>query len=309
MVKVSAPGTSKGVTHTATVRTVDCHVDALWVHFKRQILGKEAPPPLNLTAMRSGGLCSAFFALYLPDGLQDGMSQAEVDVAIDWQLQTFRQEFSQVGGQTHPQYVALEGCRLLGNTHPIQRLVELASEGVKYITITHNRNNFLGDSATDKHYHKGLTALGKEIIRSADNLGFVIDISHASDLTAKAVFREVYAPVLATHSGVRTMVDHPRNLTDELIKAVAASKGVICVPFAKNFIGKYTVTDHIDYIIQLTGSTSFVGIGSDLDGAEMVPACPDASYWKKVVVDGLWGKGYADVEIDKIAGLNILRVV
>ena len=106
------------------------------------------------------------------------------------------------------------------------------------------------------------------------------------------------------------MKDHVRNLSDELIKQIAKTGGVICVPFAKNFIGEqwWHVAQHIDHVIQLVGP-NHVGVGSDLDGADMVHGCNSVADWKKVVGTELSQLGYTDELIARIAGENLLRLM
>jgi membrane dipeptidase len=204
------------------------------------------------------------------------------------------------------QYLALESARLLGFSHA--RLKTLAGAGIRYTTFTHNSNNSLGDSATDAPRWKGLSPFGKSMIGWCDDLGVLCDISHASDAAAWVIVEKTKNPPIASHSGSRTLHGHIRNLPDELIRAVADKHGVVHVPFAANFMGVHSVADHIDYIAQLVGNPNHVGVGSDLDGALMVPECPNVTYWSSIIHMDLQHKGFTDAEIDLISGGNTQRV-
>jgi membrane dipeptidase len=293
------------VVQTKPKLTVDAHVDALWVRYKRSCLEKACPPALTLAAMKTGGLNSAFFALYLPEDLQDQMSQEEVDLAMEWQIQEFQREYASQA--EHPQFLAMESGRLLGGS--IRRLEHYARLGIRYLTLTHNRSNELGDSATDKYKHNGLSALGEKIVVAADELDVLLDVSHVSDRTAAAIMEKSFNPVIASHSGCRALCDHSRNLPDDLIRSIVKENGVVHIPFARNFIGTgHRVCEHIDHVVQLTGTVNGVGIGSDLDGAVMVTECPDVSKWIDTTGEALYRKGYTQAELDKITGQNTLRL-
>ena len=136
-----------------------------------------------------------------------------------------------------------------------------------------------------------------------------MDVSHGSDETALSIINMSTKPVIASHSGCRALVDHPRNLSDVLIQAIAQTGGVIHIPFARRFIGPSAqgVVDHINYVAQLVG-VEHVGIGSDLDGATMADGLEDVSCWSRLR-DGLTDAGYGDDDISLILGGNTLRML
>ena len=137
-----------------------------------------------------------------------------------------------------------------------------------------------------------------------------MDVSHGSWDTTNDILIESTLPVIASHSGCRRLVDHPRNLTDDHIRRIAETKGVIHIPFAKRFVGTWKgVADHIDHVVQTVGYATNVGIGSDLDGAELADGIQDVSDWTRVVIDELALRGYPDTAIANIAGGNTLRVL
>lgn len=306
--------------------TCDFHIDLPWNFSKYGPFSLKTGNPqsaISLGRLKAGGLDSFFAALYLSDDWQDKCdSKGEVDTEINWQIYKIRDNFgckvvtnwseavSAIEAGKFPIFLGLEGGRLIHRS--LDRLKELHERGVRYLTLTHNRNTSWADSATDKPYHQGLTKFGKAVLEECNQLGILIDISHSSNSTAIDALDFTYKPVVATHSGCRKLVDHPRNLSDILIKAIAAKGGVIGVPFARRFIGDsyVDVARHIDHIVNLVGP-NYVAIGSDLDGAQMTDGIEDVSDWKKVVMETLCDDPYrySDHDIDLISGTNIMRVL
>lgn len=318
MEKVDAP-----VAEKEEVIGVDLHVDVPWIMTKyRQFNLADGSPNsmLSLKRMKDGGLHILFCALYLSETLQDDLGPSGVNAAIDRQISwlvgnlgtslvdsALSAEHVLTWNAT-PIFLGLEGGRLLNGS--LARLRRLRSIGVRYLTLTHNKRTQWADSATDTPYHKGLARFGIDVVKECNELGVFVDISHASDATAEVALSISTKPVLATHSGCRDLNPHPRNLPDHLIKEIAKKGGLIGVPFARKFTGnKWTsVAEHIDHIVQLVGP-SYVGIGSDMDGAEMAEGIVDASDWKKVVIDEMYRRGYPDPDIIDIAGRNVLRLM
>lgn len=283
--------------------TIDAHVDTLWVlsgHAMRQ-----SPPTVDSNRMQFGGLDKVTLALYLSDDLQDRLGDEHSWRAIQLQITSARMNFP-------AQYLALEGGRVLGKSEATRftRLKQLADVRIKYLTLVHNHNNLLAGSATDPAKPEmGLTRAGVEIVEECEEHGVLVDLSHASDRTISEVLGHSTKAVIASHSGCRAINRHPRNLTDMQIAQIAGTGGVICVPFAKKFVGTMAgVAKHIDHILGVTGSADHVGIGSDLDGAVMVPDVHGAEDWSKVVVDELQRRGLDDEDIAKVAGGNLQRL-
>ena len=286
--------------------TVDAHIDVPWQFQKHGPFDLRDHPTtaVDFKRMKEGDLHGIICALYLSDKMQDELGPEASAAAIDRQINWIRL-------QTIPKptvYLGLEGGRLIPD---IARLRWLAEAGIRYLTITHNRNTHWADSATDKPYHRGLTRFGFDVCAEAIELGVLLDISHASDETAEDVLyvaaQEV--PVIASHSGCRAVLDHPRNISDHLMRMVADSGGVIHIPFARRFVGTFDgVIDHIEHVMMVTGSYEYVGIGSDLDGAAMVEGLEDVSKWSRVG-NALAKRGYGDDVIAAITGRNTLRLL
>ncbi len=261
---------------------------------------------VDFPRMKEGSLDGGFFALYLSDATQDKLGDYESTEAI-WR-QIIAINSCNLGNDDPEIFLGLEGGRLIHEN--LHQLGMYARAGVKYLTITHNKNTSWADSATDKVNIDGITAFGVEVVRECEKLGVLVDISHASDQAAIDILTASTRPVVATHSGCYALLEHPRNLRDYLIKMIASSGGVIGVPFARRFVGtKDGIIRHIDHICQLTGSCRHAAIGSDLDGAWMVDEVDGVQNWGAVVLDGLWDADYSDGDIDLIAGGNIMRLI
>src|ERR1700722_9941634 len=108
--------------------------------------------------------------------------------------------------------------------------------GARYMTLTHTMDNGWADSATDAPVHHGLTPFGAEVVREMNRLGMLVDLSHVSPETMKAALSVSEAPVIFSHSSARALVDHPRNVPDDVLRSVAANGGVVMVNFAPDYV-------------------------------------------------------------------------
>jgi len=210
-------------------------------------------------------------------------------------------------------------------------LREFRNRGVRYMTLTWNNTNSWADSSSDDSVHGGLTEFGREVIREMNRLGVVVDVSHASDETFWHAVETTRAPLMASHSSARALVRNPRNLSDEMLKAVAHNGGIVMVTFGGTFIDPRKATtwgiikdvilhcgpsrvaldlllDHIDHVVRVAG-IDHVGLGSDFDGTIFLPEdATDVSGFPGVT-SGLLDRGYSEVDIRRILGENALRVL
>jgi membrane dipeptidase len=110
--------------------------------------------------------------------------------------------------------------------------------GVRYMTLTHSSNTAWADAATDVPKHKGLTPFGKAVVREMNRLGMLVDLSHVSEATMHAALEATRAPVIYSHSSARALTDHPRDVSDDVLKLVAANGGVVMVNFAPGYVSE-----------------------------------------------------------------------
>lgn len=198
--------------------------------------------------------------------------------------------------------------------------------GVVYATLCHNGNNEICDSArpnprdletfasTKGAEHGGLSDFGREVVREMNRLGMVVDLSHAAESSFYDALNVSAVPIVCSHSSAYALCPHPRNLTDEQLRALAAKGGVAQCTFYKGFLrtdaDEASIDDavaHLLYMVKVAG-VDHVGIGTDFDGDGGVPGLADASQLI-LLTRRLQAEGFSDEDLAKIWGGNFLRVV
>ncbi len=202
---------------------------------------------VDLARMKKGGLNALFFSIFMPgtvngpkavnDSLEriaavhklaeDLPDQIALCVTAD-QVRAARRQGKMAA------LMGMEGGHMINNSLPILRMYAML--GVRYLTLTHSVNTDWADSSGDQPKHNGLTDFGKEVVRELNRLGVMVDISHVSDKTFWDALEVSKAPMIASHSSCRAISAHPRNMTDGMIKALAAKGGVIQVNYADQFL-------------------------------------------------------------------------
>lgn len=354
---------------------VDTHIDAPGALRKKWAdLGMASPDrEFDYPRARAGGLDVAFMSIYT--------SAAQDDDGSAWQVANTMIDAVQALVARHPDKFAIltspgdvdtlrEGGRVLlpmgmENGAPIEddlgKLQFFFDRGVRYITLAHSANNRISDSsyALEKKWD-GLSPFGREVVAEMNRLGIMVDVSHLSDAAVKQAVELSSVPVIASHSALRHFTPgFERNLSDELLKAIADKGGVVQIPFGNAFVNPVAaadvqayfraaagfnkrnkalqaagkpiesekefedtwdaahpspptrieaVLDQVDHAVKLVG-VDHVGIGSDFDGVS--GNLPDTL---RTVADfpnfvaGLQARGYAEADIRKILGGNLLRV-
>jgi membrane dipeptidase len=130
--------------------------------------------------------------------------------------------------------IGIEGGHQIGNSPAALR--QFHALGARYMTLTHSKNNDWADSATDDPVHDGLTPFGRAIVREMNRLGMIVDLSHFSPETMRDAIAETRAPVIFSHSNARALMDHARNVPDEVLKLLPANGGVVMVNFYPGFL-------------------------------------------------------------------------
>jgi membrane dipeptidase len=217
--------------------------------------------------------------------------------------------------------IAIEGGA--ANEDDLALLRDFHRLGVRSMTLTWNSTNW-ADASREDPQHNGLTNFGRDVVKEMNRLRMLVDISHAADKTVWDVLEISEAPIIASHSCAKAICDHPRNLNDDLLKAMANAGGVICVNFFSLFLDQdfkdlsggdakpappplSKVIEHINYIVSIGGIDS-VGIGSDFDGMNPPPeGLEDISKMPRLT-EALLAEGYSVQDCGKIMGGNFLRV-
>jgi membrane dipeptidase len=324
---------------------------------------------VDIPRMREGGLDAPFFSIWVPSSVTGPVAVKRALQQIDAVREQVRAHQRDLSLATtvaeiraaHQQgkiavLMGVEGGHMIDDDLGVLRLFHAL--GVRYMTLTHFLNNNWADSSTDKPKHNGLTAFGKDVVREMNRLGMMVDISHVSDKTFYDAVALSKAPVIASHSSARAICAHPRNMSDEMLRAVAKNGGVIMINFEISFLSEEyrkainiqdmtiierrfaakcgenlscmilegnrearrrmeegalpkvsweKIVEHIEHVIKVAG-VEHVGLGSDFDGATMPYGMDDASMLPHIT-QALLDKGYAERDIEKILGGNLLRVM
>jgi membrane dipeptidase len=207
--------------------------------------------------------------------------------------------------------LAIEGGHAIENDLGI--LAEFHDRGVRTMTLTWNNSNEWADGCGDEGPHGGLTVRGREVVATMEDLHMVVDVSHAARSTFDDVLAVARRPLLASHSCARVLRDHPRNLDDDQLRAIAAQGGVACLNFYPPFLvaeGPATLDlllDHLDHFISVAGP-KHVGLGTDYDGIPSTPVgLEDVSSLPRIT-QGLLERGHAPRTIRDVLGGNLLQL-
>ncbi len=327
---------------------IDTHIDTTqfllrdgWDFFARHSAASSGSTPGNhvdYPRMREGGLDAAFFSIYMPGTVTGPEAVKRSLVMIDAVKRLVEQHPREMALATTAAEVragvkagktvalmGMEGGHMIDDNLSILR--DYARLGVRYMTLTHSVNTDWADSSGDTPAHNGLTDFGKDVVREMNRLGMMVDISHVADKTFWDALEVSRAPLLASHSSCRALSGHPRNMTDEMIKALAAKDGVIQINYSTSFLDNdlylaiqnnvprdqrprvswEKIVEHIDHAVKLVGATH-VGLGSDFDGTTVPDGMDDVTQLPKIT-DALLAKGYSEQDVTNILGGNLLRLM
>jgi len=204
---------------------------------------------IDVPRMRDGGVDALFFSIWLPGEVTGAPAVKRALQQIDKVREAVR---------THPNALSLAtssadirraaaGGRIavlmgMEGGHMIDEDLGLlrtyAALGVRYLTLTHSRNTMWADSSGDKPAHNGLTSFGRDVVRELNRLGVLVDVSHVADKTFFDVIGLTQAPVIASHSSCRAISNSPRNLTDDMLRALAKNGGVIMINYNAEFLSE-----------------------------------------------------------------------
>jgi len=256
-----------GAIMTATPRADDISARARKLHFASIVVdthddttqrfldgdfdlgARSATGSIDIPRMKEGGLGAIFFSIWIPSKITGPVA---VKHAVD-QIDAVREQVRQ-----HPHEIVLvttageirearkqgkiaalmgvEGGHMIASDLGVLR--SYAALGVRYMTLTHGGNDEWADSSTDTAVHNGLTDFGKDVVREMNRLGVMVDISHVSDKTFYDALSVSKAPLIASHSSCRALCDAKRNMTDQMIKDLAAKDGVIQINYHVGFLSE-----------------------------------------------------------------------
>jgi membrane dipeptidase len=315
---------------------IDTHVDIPWPEGPSPF--EDGPRCVDLPKLRQGRIAAVCFAAYVPQGHRDAnghlaasgraramlhaiaaMAPADGSGGI---LTRTADEIESAYEAGKPGIIpAIENGYAIGTD--ISLLDEFAGLGIRYMTLTHNGHNEIGDAAIplrnfgdDEVRAGGLTDFGQEVIGRMNQLGVLVDISHSAKSTMMQAVERSRSPVLATHSCMKALCDHRRNLDDEQLDLLAATGGLAQITIVSGFLRPRArasdltvadIADHVDYAVQRMG-IGHVGIGTDFDGGGGVKGFMNASQAPRLTAE-LARRGYGHEELQKIWGGNFLRLL
>jgi membrane dipeptidase len=204
---------------------------------------------IDIPRMREGGLDALFFSIWVPSDVTGVKAVntanaliASVHKAVaahpnDLVLATTAAEVRRAASERKiAALMGMEGGHMINDD--LGQLRKYAALGVRYLTLTHFKNNNWADSSTDKPAHNGLTPFGKDVVRELNKLGMMVDISHVADKTFYDALAITKAPVIASHSSCRAIAHHPRNMTDDMLRALAKNGGVVMINYEVSFLSE-----------------------------------------------------------------------
>ncbi len=259
----SAPPVAPGARARELAREfiiLDGHIDVPWRLYEQKRSGsalgdvgqRTAKGDFDFPRAREGGLDAPFFSIFTPaEDEENGSSKAVADELIDLcqdLLSAHPDEFELArtaadvrridrAGKIALLYGMENGSPLEGD---LENLEHFFQRGVRYITLCHGKDNHICDSSyDDRHTHKGLTPFGREVVRRMNELGILVDVSHVSDDSFWQVMELTKAPAIASHSSLRHFVPgFERNMSDEMLRALAKNGGVLQINFGSSFLTK-----------------------------------------------------------------------
>lgn len=347
---------------TKTTLLIDTHNDVTSATVTGVDIGKpKVPTHTDIARLRQGGVGAQFFAVYVSANYAktnqsahrtlDMIDTVRTDIVGRYpgtfELATTADEIEAI--HRRGKIAALMGIE---GGHAIEDDLRLLRDyyalGVRYMTLTHVNTNNWADSSGDINnkaieHHNGLTDFGKQVVLEMNRLGMMVDISHVADKTFWDALAASKAPLIASHSSCRALTDVPRNMTDEMIAALAKKGGVIQINFNCGFLNNETntkelawekthphpteeqskkaydagelpratladVVAHIDHAVKV-GGIDAVGLGSDFDGVPCTPKGLDDVSKFPNLTRALLEKGYSAEDIRKLYGGNTLRLM
>jgi membrane dipeptidase len=317
--------------------TLDTHIDIPWPTGPDAF--EDSRRCVDLPKMQRGGLGAGCFVAYVP---QAARTQAAEDAAFERAIAMLRTINAM--GRTQDGITAritttvaeIEAARrdnvlavipavengfAAGND--LARLARFRDLGARYLTLTHNGHNALGDSCNPRkdlndapEEHGGLSALGRAAIAELNRLGMLVDVAHVSRTTMLQAAEASRTPIVSTHSCIRALCDHPRNMDDAQLDALRDVGGVIQITAVPSFLKKdakadqVTVGDfgdHVDYAVRRIG-LAHVGISSDFDGGGGFSGWMNAADSPNITAE-LHRRGYDRAALAALWGGNFLRVL
>jgi membrane dipeptidase len=201
----------------------------------------------DIPRLRAGLVGAQFWSVWIPVEVQGfqavQMTLEQIDL-VKRMAERYPRDFAMAYtaadiGRIHKSHkiaslIGIEGGHQINNSLAVLR--QMYDAGARYMTLTHTTNTPWADSATDSPVHHGLTPFGIDVVKEMNRIGMLVDLSHVSPDTMQAALTASQAPVIFSHSSARALDDHPRNVSDDILRAVAANGGVVMANFAPGYV-------------------------------------------------------------------------
>ncbi len=309
-------------------RLIDGHCDTvrLFEHKKNiyDFRRKNGIGHLDLPRLKEAGVMMQIFALYIEEEYKPVGSLKRSLALLDLLRRNFdccRNSIKVINNQAD--LAALEGENRVGALISIEGGEALEGEaatlrmlfqlGIRGLGLTWNQENQLATGVGNGVGGKGLTGLGRKVVREMNRLGMIVDLAHINERGFYDAITLSSNPVIVSHANARSLCDHPRNLSDEQLKELAAVGGMIGLSYCPDFVDEKKATvdrllDHFVHVAEVAG-VDHLGLGSDFDGIEkVIPGLEEVTN-VPALVEKLGGRGFSPDEIEKITAYNFLRVL
>ena len=305
------------------VLTLDTHCDTPMFFPQNVDFGQRDPKILvDLHKMTEGHQDATIMVAYLPQGQADAKNYADNIFNKIEDIVARNSQYVSIARRPDDLWLNKQQGRksiMLGieNGHALEGSIDnlrhFAQRGIVYMTLCHNGDNDICDSARGEHTHNGVSAFGHEVISEMNRLGIMVDLSHAGEKSFYDALEISKTPIVCSHSSCRSLCDHPRNLTDDQMRALAQQGGVMQVTLYNGFLikdGEATLDDamrHIDHAIEVMG-IDHVGLGTDFDGDGGIRGLASSSELMNYTRE-LLKRHYSETDIQKLWGGNFLRIM
>lgn len=315
----------------ARILSVDTHTDTpLWFTRGNFSVGMRKSNQVSIQKMEEGKLDAQFLAAFLAQKERDEVSSQKAVEKCHKMIEGIYADVAKYKDNCGIALTEEDALRLkaegkkaffigIENGYAIGKDIKNVKKykdmGVQYMTLSHSYDNDICNSSSNTaDASKGLTPFGRKVVKEMNKVGMMIDVSHVSEGTFWDVMKLSKDPVFASHSSVRALCDHDRNLTDDQLRALAKNGGVIQICIYGGYLNENEkeasvddVVRHIDHAVKVAG-IDHVGIGSDFDGGGGVLGCKGDNDMINITVK-LIEKGYSEEDIRKIWGGNFFRVM
>ena len=305
---------------------IDFHCDTFWA------IERNVPLSVDIDKLKEANSLAQFFACFIykddyegedcyAKGYQHalemirfakkyiGNRKEDMELALDYETLSCNQK----AGKISAFLTVEEGGILEGD---MTRLEQLYDEGVRLITLLWNYENCIGfpNSKNENVMNKGLKPFGIEVVRRMNELGMIVDVSHMSDGGFWDVLKHSKRPVVASHSNARALCNHPRNLSDEMVRALANQGGVIGMntyPYFVHSSGIASMEKMADHMVHIykVGGEDVLGIGTDFDGYDEGTSDFHHIGQMNEFYEVVKKRGFTERQMEKIWNQNILRVI